>query len=189
MRIFIKNANIKFNISSFLFNEFNKKNNSSLNFDFLINKKLSEIPNFLFWHLEEKKGCSTKNIEFFIKMFLNDYSFNKDQVCDHLYLMLYKSKFNNNFNTNIDLQLKSLNKRIIQILLNKKKSFLFDFSINNKNIKLLNNSTKLLKTNLNSLNEDILNLKIENSFIRFYFRDFFKYYFFKIFLKSYIFRI
>jgi hypothetical protein len=147
------------------------------------------MSNFLFWHLEEKKGCAGENIEFFIKMFLNDYSFNKNKVRDHLYLMLYKSKFNNNFNTNLDLQLKMLNKRIIQILLNKKKSFLFDYSIKNKNIKLINNSNKLLKTSLNSLNEDILNLKVENSFIRFYFRDFFKYYFFKIFLKSYISRI
>lgn len=103
--------------------------------------------------------------------------------------MLYKSRFNNNFNFNVNLHLKLLNTRIQKIMSHKRKKVLFDYSLDNIHAEFYNNSKKLLKNKLRNLNVDIVNLKIENTFIRCYFRDFFKYYFFKIFLKSYMSRI
>lgn len=54
-RIFIKNSSLKFNISSFLLNEFVEKNKNSVNVDCLLNTNVKELPNFISWHLEKKK--------------------------------------------------------------------------------------------------------------------------------------
>lgn len=181
LRIFVKNNSIKFNSSSFLSKDFYEKNYISLNFDLLINSIGSETKeiknlNFIKWFLYEATEDKSKKIEFIIKIFLKESS-----VCDSSFLFLYKSNFSNKFNKSFFLQLKIFNKNINKLLLNKKQK---DF-----NLKLNINSNKSLQTNINSLTDDILNLKMENSFIRFYFRDFFKYYFFKLLLNSYISRI
>ena len=61
----------------------------------------------------------------------------------------------------------------------------FDYLAKGKNNRS-SSSDLLFINNLEEFSEDLLLLKVENSFIRFYFRDFIKYLFLKIILKQYL---
>jgi hypothetical protein len=183
----------------FDFKKLQKKNNtkiqlelSNVNDSFLLKniENISQMLDVVLWqNYLKKKEKEIKNkfnisvVETFWKESISYLNLNKKKE-DQFYL--YKKNFSSKSYVINNINLNFFNKSIKKAILNKRKKMtFFDYLAKGKNNRS-SSSDLLFINNLEEFSEDLLLLKVENSFIRFYFRDFIKYLFLKIILKQYL---
>ena len=153
-------------------------------------ENISQMLDVVLWqNYLKKKEKEIKNkfnisvVETFWKESISYLNLNKKKE-DQFYL--YKKNFSSKSYVINNINLNFFNKSIKKAILNKRKKMtFFDYLAKGKNNRS-SSSDLLFINNLEEFSEDLLLLKVENSFIRFYFRDFIKYLFLKIILKQYL---
>ena len=172
-----------------------KENNTKIqievpnaSFSFKNVENVGQMLDVVLWqnYLKEKEIKNKSNISV-VETFWKDSSSylnlnNKKE--DKFYL--YKKNFSSNSYIINNINLNFFNKSLKKVILNRRKKMtFFDYVAKGKNNRS-RSSDLLFINNLDEFKEDLLLLKIENSFIRFYFRDFIKFLFLKIILKHYL---